>query len=224
MRLVYSLNREVKVTQMEQPYSEKKKKGFWKYCLFWLNTSDIVTWFCSICLGQNGKTLPNPSAGLWSAAFDPDRNSKALGKPSGDSWQPTPSCWTSTASNCWIRVGTLLGLPTGTSASSTLMSERARTIKKKPTQINCFSISNQMRTTCLQSTDRWLKGHLNWFFHVPSPQLHGHWACLPNNKRNVKKVHFSAQCCRFNRRQTVASAANGCHYPNHVLKTANSLP
>lgn len=63
------------------------------------------------------------SVGFLSAVSDPLRNSKSLGKPSGDSWQPIPWCWTSTASSCWIRAGMLLGLPTGRSASSTLMSK-----------------------------------------------------------------------------------------------------
>lgn len=50
------------------------------------------------------------------------RNSKPLERRSGGSWWPIHWCWTSMASDCWIRVGMLLGRRTGRSVSDTLMS------------------------------------------------------------------------------------------------------
>lgn len=72
------------------------------------------------------------------------RNSKALGKLSGDSWRPIPWCWTSMASNCWIRAGMLLGLLTGRSASSTLMSKHTQIHKHIVQKLRGVKIAARM--------------------------------------------------------------------------------
>lgn len=79
-------------------------------------------------LKRKAAFVHNLSVCFWFVVLNHIRNSKALGKQSGDSWRPIPSCWTSTASSCWIRVAMLLGLRTGRSASNTLMSKYTHTL------------------------------------------------------------------------------------------------
>lgn len=88
-------------------------------------------------LDPAGESKP-PAAGFSSVSLRPSlaRNSKALGKPSADSWWPTPSCWTSTASSCWIRAGMLPGRQTGSSASATWTSNYLHAHTQPYTTIN----------------------------------------------------------------------------------------
>lgn len=134
----------------------------------WMLCCVCLTFNQPKCMSQRNSVRGLPVSDL--LFLNSVRNSKALGKLSGDSWLPTPLCWTSTVSNFWIRVEMLLGLPTGRSASSTLMSKRthkqivqqlrdlqlppqlpiaafvscSETIILNLMQFNCFSVSSQM--------------------------------------------------------------------------------